>query len=202
MSTSPSKLSLASLRAVTQKLLSTVNRLDRLVQSDEFLLFNSTSSVKRIQTTSVFSGPKISGVYTKRRDFIIYVSAPITAEHPYEREHNIQIAKGWAKALWSAGFTVFCPQANTAYMDGIPNMGHEDWLEGDFNVLERCIDAAIFVNSWNGSAGCTREYSKCAGLGIRTFNFDGMRVEAAMVVLGAWADKIIAYCADDTGEWK
>jgi hypothetical protein len=140
--------------------------------------------------TSASSVPVTSRHYRNRRDIIVYVSGPITAEEPYQREDNIQKARMIARRLWSEGYTVICPQMNTAFMDGIPGMDHKDWLRGDIQILERAIDIAVFIPGWEDSKGCEEELQFCHAIGLPTF-YITRDLEFSMEALRGWTENIL-----------
>lgn len=91
-----------------------------------------------------------------RRRVLVYVSGPITAPEQVDRWDNIMRARLVSIYLWELGFTVICPHLNTMFFDGADGMEHQDWLEGDFRIIEGC-DAVFLIYNWNTSKGATME---------------------------------------------
>lgn len=103
-----------------------------------------------------------------RRNFVIYVSGPITAAEQIDRWNNIMHARDVAISLWELGFTVICPHLNTMFFDGCQGMDHDDWIEADFNIIERC-DAMMMTHNWKDSKGAREEYDFCMDENIPAF---------------------------------
>jgi len=69
---------------------------------------------------------------------------------------NIQIAKEAAVKIWQMGAAVVCPHTNTAHFDEICEITHEQYLEGDFRIIDGC-DIVYLLPNWVDSAGAKEE---------------------------------------------
>lgn len=78
---------------------------------------------------------------------------------------NIAEARRWAVKLWEAGYAVICPHLNTAHMEIDCKAQYEDYLRGDFMMIERC-DAIFLLPNWQDSSGATREREHAIANGI------------------------------------
>jgi hypothetical protein len=68
---------------------------------------------------------------------------------------NINLAREWAADLWSMGWSVICPHANTAHMDGV--VSAKDFIEGDLAQIAKC-DAILMLRGWEHSEGARQEH--------------------------------------------
>lgn len=68
----------------------------------------------------------------------------------YKITRNISKAREVAEKLWKKNWAAFCPQLNSAYMDGI--VPDEIFLEGCLSWL-RQADAVCLVDNWEDSEG-------------------------------------------------
>ncbi len=69
-------------------------------------------------------------------------------------EENIRRAEEVALQLWSWGYAVITPHANTRHFDGY--CGDRVWLEGDFEMIRRC-DFLVALPRWETSSGTKEE---------------------------------------------
>ena len=95
---------------------------------------------------------------------VIYVAGPYRAKDGKSVLDNILNAKSVARKLWTKGWSVICPHANTAFMDG-PDMGHDIFILGDLELVNRS-DAMIMLTGWEQSEGAQMEYSRAVELGM------------------------------------
>jgi len=88
---------------------------------------------------------------------LIFVSGPYRSpEGPNGVFKNIAHARGIARELWLAGWAVFCPHMNSAFMDG-PDFDNPAFYDGDLRILEFC-DAIFMLKDWRSSVGAMGEY--------------------------------------------
>jgi nucleoside 2-deoxyribosyltransferase len=85
---------------------------------------------------------------------LIYVAGPIRPKGNQTLEGNLEQAKKIAYELWSKGYSVICPHANTDLTDEID--WEMDWLKGDLEMLARC-DAMVVCPDYKESVGTTKE---------------------------------------------
>ena len=90
---------------------------------------------------------------------IVYLASPIRPKGDQTLRGNIDNAKKIALELWSKGYTVFCPAANT---DLPSEAAHaldkpaQFWLDADLEILAFC-DAMVLIPGWHDSEGCMGE---------------------------------------------
>jgi len=92
---------------------------------------------------------------------LIMVCGPYRAESVWEITQNIIKARSIAAQLWSEGWDVFCPHANTAHFDGICE--DDVWLNFTCRMLTYC-DAVYMMENWENSEGSQREYELASKL--------------------------------------
>jgi len=109
----------------------------------------------------------------ERRQYVIYVAGKLFDNDPVEEEFNINIARNWAEKIWLSGFTAICPHLNTlgicrkAKEDG--TMTGNDFLEGDFHILDRCDGIFMIPENWKISEGAIEELAHAKQNGQMVF---------------------------------
>lgn len=83
---------------------------------------------------------------------VLYTAGPIRGNGG-NVQLNIEIARRLSKALWLAGWTVFCPHTNNSEIEG---WGLAEYLAGDFEIISRC-DAVVLLPGWEFSEGTRAE---------------------------------------------
>lgn len=94
-------------------------------------------------------------------------------------KRNVEAAMSVARELWKQGYSVICPHANTALMDG-PDIPDAVFLEGDIEMLRRC-DLIVMLPGWERSAGASVEHQVAREIGLVVAVWDedrGMAVVA------------------------
>ena len=88
---------------------------------------------------------------------LIYVSGKYTGDV----DENILAARSVAIRLWELGHAALCPHLNTAHFEHDCNVGYDQYIEGDLNMIARC-DAIVMVNGWEESKGAKieKEYAE------------------------------------------
>ena len=97
---------------------------------------------------------------------LVYIAGPYRADSEWEVKMNIDKAEAVALKYWQAGYAVFCPHKNCAFMGG--SCPDETWLEGGLTILKRC-DAIVMMNGWGNSPGACRELELAQELNIPFF---------------------------------
>lgn len=102
--------------------------------------------------------------------FVYYIAAPYRPKGIWRKipiiswliiDRNIKIARRVALKYWRAGNSAICPHLNTAHFTG----KHDSiWLEGDIEQMKR-TDIVVFVEGWESSSGCLKEYEITMDLG-------------------------------------
>jgi len=80
---------------------------------------------------------------------------------------NIRAAEECARELWAMGYSVICPHANSALMDGIA--GDSVFLDGYLEMLRRldpATDIVVALKGWQQSPGAVAEFALAAELGL------------------------------------
>ena len=81
---------------------------------------------------------------------VIYIAGPYRAKTEWEVKQNIDRAEAVSLKYWKAGYAVFCPHKNSAFMGG--SCPDETWLEGGLEILKRC-DGIVMMEGWRESKG-------------------------------------------------
>jgi len=81
---------------------------------------------------------------------LIYIAGPYRSGTEYGVKLNIDKAEAVALKYWKAGYAVFCPHKNSAFMGG--SCPDETWLEGGLEILKRC-DGIVMMEGWRESKG-------------------------------------------------
>lgn len=97
---------------------------------------------------------------------IIYVAGPYRGNTPWEISRNIERAREASAHLWSAGFAVFCPHANSMFLDGV--VDDKKFLEGGLEILKLC-DALFVQGEYSMSEGTQIEIKLAKELNIPVF---------------------------------
>uniref|UniRef100_A0A6M3L308 DUF4406 domain-containing protein n=1 Tax=viral metagenome TaxID=1070528 RepID=A0A6M3L308_9ZZZZ len=87
---------------------------------------------------------------------VIYVAGKYRADTRSEIGLNILRAEKVAKRLWSEGWAVVCPHANSAHFDGV--VADRCFLEGGIEILTRC-DSIYMMKGWQDSYGAMAEHA-------------------------------------------
>lgn len=97
---------------------------------------------------------------------LLYIAGPIYDPDPNQVQANIDYACQVAAKYWQKGYSVICPHANTRTVERYcKSMTAEDWLQGDFEQLERC-DAIVLIKGWEKSKGSKRELEIAVNKGL------------------------------------
>lgn len=97
----------------------------------------------------------------------VYVSGPYRASTIYGMRRNVEYASGVALKLWKMGYSVWCPHANTAFMDG--EISSDQFIEGDVELLRRFTpgyDMIVMLPRWRQSEGAKIELAEARRLGL------------------------------------
>jgi len=90
---------------------------------------------------------------------LVYVAGPLRPKGEQTLEGNLKIAKDIAYELWTKGFAVICPHANTILNDEAMDFKETSgvcWLKGDFEMISRC-DAVVVCPDYYLSKGTIEE---------------------------------------------
>lgn len=97
---------------------------------------------------------------------IIYTAGPYRADTLWGVHLNIESAKVYARELWTRGYAVICPHANSAFMDGADT--DKMFLEGDLEIIAMC-DAIFMLPGWTRSKGALAEHDHAKLLGLTIY---------------------------------
>ena len=75
-----------------------------------------------------------------------------------EIDNNIHIARIAAIEIWEMGFAVICPHLNSYHFGDDCELTHEQYLEGDFRILDGC-DIIYMLPNWKESEGAKLEHA-------------------------------------------
>ncbi len=87
-----------------------------------------------------------------------YVAGPYRAATVSGIRANIESARNVAEQLWRAGFAVFCPHLNSAFMDGVAD--DSVFLRGGLEWL-KWADFVVLAPFWKESEGTAQEILFC-----------------------------------------
>ena len=91
-----------------------------------------------------------------------FISGPYRADTVSETARNIHRAYDEALKWWRGGYFVFCPHANSGFMDGA--CPDEQFLAADLEMVRFC-DTLVALPGWRESAGATEEVRLAVRLG-------------------------------------
>ena len=100
---------------------------------------------------------------------LIYIAGKYRAKTEWEVKQNIDKAEAVALKYWKAGYAVFCPHKNSAFMGG--SCPDETWLEGGLEILSRC-DGIVMMEGWQDSKGSAEEREFAFRNGVHVFHDD------------------------------
>lgn len=98
------------------------------------------------------------------RPKLLYLAGPYRSKDGvWGVRQNIARATEVARELWMMGYAVFCPHANTAFMDGgdawSGGATAHGFLEGDLEFLRRS-DLMVLLPGWEASRGVAAELTE------------------------------------------
>lgn len=102
-----------------------------------------------------------------KREWLVYVSGPITGATAWEVEQNIRLAEVRTVELIRAGFTPLCMHAQCRFMDGL--LEYSEWLVMDLEILRRCDAVVLSTMDYHKSKGTLMEIAEAERLGIPVF---------------------------------
>jgi len=100
--------------------------------------------------------------------YIAYVAGPYRADTVEARDANIAAADAVGRALVTKGYAVFIPHNNTRHWEEDGRFSHEDCIDIDLAILERC-DLLVVVGDYTASAGTRREIDWARRNGIPVY---------------------------------
>ena len=103
-----------------------------------------------------------------KRQYVIYVAGKYSGTADQIKE-NIKIARKWAIKIWELGFTAICPHLNTMNFEEDCSIGYNDYLEGDFHIIDRCDGMFMIPENWKISGGARDERQHAIGNGQPVF---------------------------------
>lgn len=101
---------------------------------------------------------------------VVYVSGPITAGSAWEVEQNVRAAEAASAELFRRGVTNICVHSQGRFMDGL--LGHGEWLEHDYRLIDRCDAVYVCVRDFASSKGTRMEVEYAMKTGKRCFWWD------------------------------
>jgi len=108
-----------------------------------------------------------------------YIAGPYTADTDEQIADNIRQARAVLAELIRAGFAVFCPHTNYAWLEG--EATHDFFMRACFEHLE-CVDAVVMLPGWQSSPGACQEYGYARGMETPVFHWpaDRAKIQAAL----------------------
>ena len=86
---------------------------------------------------------------------VAYIAGPYRAKTSIGKLINIWKARKAAKKYWKMGYAVICPHSNSALFDGV--VDELTFLNGDLEILKRCVDVLVLLPKWEDSTGSVIE---------------------------------------------
>lgn len=109
------------------------------------------------------------GVKIMENKRIIYVAGPYRADTEYGVKQNIERAEKVAVKYWQAGYLVYCPHKNCAFLGGA--CPDEVWLDAGIQFLKLC-DGIVMMEGWQDSSGSVAEWNYATKKGMTIFYED------------------------------
>lgn len=91
----------------------------------------------------------------KKRNIVVYVSGKYSGDVG----KNIVDAKLKAIELWNAGYSVICPQMNSAHLEHVCTLKYDQWIQSYVVILKRC-DVIYMLPEWEESNGANVEHQE------------------------------------------
>lgn len=92
-----------------------------------------------------------------RRDVLVYISGPMTAKDGRSVEQNTADGVALYLELLKRGIPAFSPHLSGAFPSAWTAMSHEEWLEYDLRVIDRCTHV-LMMDRWKTSKGACIEF--------------------------------------------
>ena len=102
-----------------------------------------------------------------KRRLLVYLSGKYRDTSEWRVEQNIQAAEKVSKQLWHMGYSVICPQKNTAHF-GSDDIDSSAFIEGDMVMVERS-DIVVMLDNWETSSGALLERRLALKLSIPVY---------------------------------
>lgn len=93
-----------------------------------------------------------------RSDLFVYISGPMTPKHGYTIEDNVAAGARVYWDLLQRGIPAFCPHLSGIFPTAWSLLPHEQWLEYDYRVIDRCTHV-LLMPRWETSTGARAEKS-------------------------------------------
>ena len=100
---------------------------------------------------------------TNRRDIVVYIAGPYSAESKAEVFFNIGEAVRWATEVRQAGFSAIVPHLESFFCQD--SLSEEQWLEHCLSLVKRC-SAVLDTRQGRKSSGTASEVMTAHILGI------------------------------------
>lgn len=96
-----------------------------------------------------------------RRDQLIYLACPYSADRDYIRRERVAQANATAATLFAKGYNLFSPLSHgEGWSSQVPvdKSSHQRWMELDIMILRNCQILLILpLDGWTTSAGVCQE---------------------------------------------
>jgi len=97
---------------------------------------------------------------------VVYIIGPLRSRSLVIRARNVRRARRIAMKLWSAGFAVICPHANSEFITD--KLLEICCIKGDIELLKRS-DFAVLIGNWINSEGSVNEFRWCVANNKRVY---------------------------------
>lgn len=91
-----------------------------------------------------------------RSDVFVYISGPMTAKAGWSIEENVLVGVEMYFELLRHRIPCFCPHLSGIFPSAWTVMPHQQWLEYDCRVIDRCTHV-LLLPRWETSSGARVE---------------------------------------------
>lgn len=97
---------------------------------------------------------------------LVYVSHPYTGNE----KRNVKSARQYCRWLkmQHQDWIIINPLDNNKFMHKC-NYEHQDYMQVDLTIIERCCDIVVMCDDWKSSVGCMQEYAKAREVGCEIY---------------------------------
>lgn len=102
------------------------------------------------------------------KNVLVYISGPMTPKDGHTIEDNVAAGARVYWDLLTRGLPAFCPHLSGAFPTAWTLLPHEQWLDYDFAVIDRCTHV-LMMSRWETSTGAVKEKAYAEARGVPVF---------------------------------